>query len=115
MWHSEHACFSVFFSKAPDTFLFGFTQTPPPWHCLLLRVSVCDSFGVVAVTVGFALGSSSYILQHVKQHPAHSTGTCITCDQVGVEQSERASEMGENSESRKEAKKDFVDRIACTQ
>lgn len=67
-------------------------------------------FGIVVITVGFALGSSLYILQHVKQHPTPSK--CIICDLVGVEQSERASEKGGNSESRKEVKEDFVDRIA---
>lgn len=64
----------------------------------------------MVITVGFALGSSLYILQHVKQHPTPSK--CIICDLVGVEQSERASEKGGNSESRKEVKEDFVDRIA---
>lgn len=100
-WHSEHACFSVFFSDISQ-FLFGFAQTPPLLHCLLLCVPV--------ITAGFVLGSSVYIVQHVKQHSTQSK--CIIRDRVGVEQSERASEKGGNSESRKEVKEVFVDRIA---
>lgn len=87
--------FFYVFLKGTSHFLSGFAQTPPLLHCLLLRVPVCDSFGIVPITVGFAFGSSLYILQHVRQHPTHNK--CIILDRVGVEQSKRASEKGENS------------------
>lgn len=83
--------FLCFFSHILQ-FLFGFAQIPPLLHCLLLCVPVCDSFGIVVITAGLALGSSVYIVQHVKQHSTQSK--CIIRDRVGVEQSERASEKG---------------------
>lgn len=102
--------FFYVFLKGTSHFLFGFAQTLPLLHCLLLHVPVCDSFGIVAITVGFAFGSSLYILQHARQHPTHNK--CIIFDRVGVEQSKGHQRRERTLESRKEVKKDFVDRIA---